>query len=370
MNLYEILHISQDAPVEIIKLAYKGLAQKYHPDRYKGDDANEIMVKIREAYETLIDPVKRKNYDSFLAEQARRKQHQEEYVKRQQQEEFARSQRENFKREANSSAQSQTKETNSGEATKDFSINLSIKIPRIFSIFEPFIKLFEWLKSKKRVFVKILVACFILSLLALIGVMASHYATNINSNTDQEEKAIADAHAAAQEAVNTAEDAQAAAQEAVNEAESNSTPIYENIQNQTAKASMNVHQTTNSSAPEFSIYNDPSEIRDISEKTLDVFFEIGLLGLQGFVKDCYRQGIKINLCIYAEIASRYIHDSGVEEGVPELDFFTPNRIDERLTKNLYYQYNLSHDEYIEYLNRTTKETIDAMNKALAERGYS
>ena len=35
MNFYEILHIAENAPDEIIKLAYKGLAQKYHPDRYK-----------------------------------------------------------------------------------------------------------------------------------------------------------------------------------------------------------------------------------------------------------------------------------------------------------------------------------------------
>ena len=68
MNFYEILHVSQDAPVEIIKLAYKGLAQKYHPDRYKGADANEKIVQIREAYETLIDSVKCNNYDQFLAE--------------------------------------------------------------------------------------------------------------------------------------------------------------------------------------------------------------------------------------------------------------------------------------------------------------
>ena len=38
MNFYEILHIAENAPDEIIKLAYKGLAQKYHPDRYKGTD--------------------------------------------------------------------------------------------------------------------------------------------------------------------------------------------------------------------------------------------------------------------------------------------------------------------------------------------
>ena len=46
MNFYEILHIAENAPDEIIKLAYKGLAQKYHPDRYKGTDANQKMVQI------------------------------------------------------------------------------------------------------------------------------------------------------------------------------------------------------------------------------------------------------------------------------------------------------------------------------------
>ncbi|HFG7034997.1 J domain-containing protein, partial [Acinetobacter baumannii] len=46
INYYEILHVSQDAPVEIIRLAYKGLAQKYHPDRYQGNDANEKMQLI------------------------------------------------------------------------------------------------------------------------------------------------------------------------------------------------------------------------------------------------------------------------------------------------------------------------------------
>ncbi|MGE8685241.1 MAG: DnaJ domain-containing protein, partial [Acinetobacter sp.] len=189
MNLYEILHISQDAPVEIIKMAYKGLAQKYHPDRYKGDDANEIMVKIREAYETLVDPEKRKNYDQFLAEQARRKHQQEEYVRKQHQEEFIRSQRENFKREANSSTQSQTKGAASSEATKDFNINLSIKVPKNFSIFGPFIKLFEWLKSKKRVFIKIIAACFTLYLLALVGFVASNYAESLNSNGNEEQTA-------------------------------------------------------------------------------------------------------------------------------------------------------------------------------------
>ena len=53
MNFYEILHIAENAPDEIIKLAYKGLAQKYHPDRYKGTDANQKMVQIRVVFQKV-----------------------------------------------------------------------------------------------------------------------------------------------------------------------------------------------------------------------------------------------------------------------------------------------------------------------------
>lgn len=65
-NFYEILHVGQNAPVEVIKAAYKGLANIYHPDKYKGADANEKMNQIRQAYETLSDEYKRKAYDALL----------------------------------------------------------------------------------------------------------------------------------------------------------------------------------------------------------------------------------------------------------------------------------------------------------------
>lgn len=65
-NFYEILHVGQNAPVEVIKAAYKGLANIYHPDKYKGADANEKMNQIRQAYETLSDEHKRKAYNALL----------------------------------------------------------------------------------------------------------------------------------------------------------------------------------------------------------------------------------------------------------------------------------------------------------------
>ncbi|MCL8220442.1 DnaJ domain-containing protein, partial [Acinetobacter baumannii] len=91
INYYEILHVSQDAPVEIIRLAYKGLAQKYHPDRYQGNDANEKMQLINEALEVLTNENKRKDFDLKLNSFNQQKQKErdfQEYQKRKKYEDF------------------------------------------------------------------------------------------------------------------------------------------------------------------------------------------------------------------------------------------------------------------------------------------
>ncbi|WP_251615861.1 J domain-containing protein [Senimuribacter intestinalis] len=69
MNYYELLEIREDASDEVIKMAYKGLLRKYHPDVYTGDPefAHEITAKLNEAYEVLSDPDKRMYYDAILA---------------------------------------------------------------------------------------------------------------------------------------------------------------------------------------------------------------------------------------------------------------------------------------------------------------
>jgi molecular chaperone DnaJ len=65
-DYYEILNIDKDANNEEIKRAYRKLAKKYHPDVNKEDPkASEKFIEIKDAYETLIDPEKRKLYDKF-----------------------------------------------------------------------------------------------------------------------------------------------------------------------------------------------------------------------------------------------------------------------------------------------------------------
>jgi len=61
MEYYNILGVNKNSPPEDIKKAYKQLAMKHHPDH--GGDGNQF-AKINEAYETLKDPIKKKEYDN------------------------------------------------------------------------------------------------------------------------------------------------------------------------------------------------------------------------------------------------------------------------------------------------------------------
>lgn len=63
MNLYDILCISKNASPEDIKKAYRSLSIKYHPDKSTEVGAEERFIKIKCAYETLINENSRKEYD-------------------------------------------------------------------------------------------------------------------------------------------------------------------------------------------------------------------------------------------------------------------------------------------------------------------
>lgn len=75
VNHYDCLKVTPDAPTEVIRAAYRALAGKLHPDRQGGtmgrdDDLHDQMAALNTAYEVLVDPTQRADYDASLIAQA------------------------------------------------------------------------------------------------------------------------------------------------------------------------------------------------------------------------------------------------------------------------------------------------------------
>ncbi|KAL3713960.1 hypothetical protein ACJRO7_005990 [Eucalyptus globulus] len=63
-DYYKILEVDYDATDDKIRLNYRKLALKWHPDKHKDDGAvTSKFQEINEAYSVLSDPVKRFDYD-------------------------------------------------------------------------------------------------------------------------------------------------------------------------------------------------------------------------------------------------------------------------------------------------------------------
>jgi molecular chaperone DnaJ len=65
MDLYVVLGLAPGATTSDIKRAYRRLSRRYHPGINPGDStAESLYQRICEAYETLIDPERRRAYDA------------------------------------------------------------------------------------------------------------------------------------------------------------------------------------------------------------------------------------------------------------------------------------------------------------------
>lgn len=66
-NYYEILNVTRKSSMQEIKLSYRKLAKKYHPDTNKSTEAETMFKDVNEAYATLTNEEKRKKYDRQVA---------------------------------------------------------------------------------------------------------------------------------------------------------------------------------------------------------------------------------------------------------------------------------------------------------------
>lgn len=66
-SYYEVLGLVSSCSADEIKKAYRRLAVRWHPDKNGGSaEATEMFKTISEAYDTLSDPVRRRQYDDEL----------------------------------------------------------------------------------------------------------------------------------------------------------------------------------------------------------------------------------------------------------------------------------------------------------------
>jgi len=65
VDLYTVLDVNPEATPSQIRTAYFKLAKKLHPDRQAAQDpkATEHFLAVQSAYEVLIDPARREDYD-------------------------------------------------------------------------------------------------------------------------------------------------------------------------------------------------------------------------------------------------------------------------------------------------------------------
>ncbi len=68
---YDNLKVTRDAPVSVIRAAYKALCQTYHPDKFQGstEEAERVIKLVNASYAVLIDPVKRAGHNVWIKEQ-------------------------------------------------------------------------------------------------------------------------------------------------------------------------------------------------------------------------------------------------------------------------------------------------------------
>ena len=67
---YAVLELPRGASEQQVRLAYRRLAKRYHPDLHPGAQGSEKMRRVNEAWATLSSPVRRARYDALSMQRA------------------------------------------------------------------------------------------------------------------------------------------------------------------------------------------------------------------------------------------------------------------------------------------------------------
>ena len=69
-NFYSVLGVARDATDRDIKARFRELARERHPDRFRGEEKAQAEIdfqNITEAFNVLMDPLRRRQVDLYLA---------------------------------------------------------------------------------------------------------------------------------------------------------------------------------------------------------------------------------------------------------------------------------------------------------------
>ncbi|MBJ8478493.1 DnaJ domain-containing protein [Acinetobacter pittii] len=335
INYYEILHVSQDAPIEIIRLAYKGLAQKYHPDRYQGKDANEKMQLINEALEVLTNENKRKEFDLKLNAFNQRKQKErdfQEYQKRKKYEDFQ-------QQEKNSRDFSKNDDKDQKEA-KDFNVNININISKGFYIFKPFLNLYNMIKRNSK---KIIISLSILGVaIILISTILSIY-----ENTRYSENIVSEGPLPAEQVDETVNTLYASTSESV------STPELVNTTNEQSKV----------------IPYRPDLMNKAVQSVINIQEESGIIGVVKEIHDCYINKKEERLyCLFLDLTARML-DSGASQtmGIIRDDYLMDERVLTRINNNYYIPNSIDSSTATEHVQRMNVELAEIFKEKYQEK---
>ncbi len=118
-NLYKMLGVTSDATNREIKVAYRYLVKKLHPDVNSNPEDAEKFKQLKDVYEILIDPEKRKKYDVLYSYYTARNSGKQEIPPEELKEEQTISQEDIKQEEEQKEEKEETSEENSEENSEE-----------------------------------------------------------------------------------------------------------------------------------------------------------------------------------------------------------------------------------------------------------